>query len=240
MDKPASEDTSQRLLQAAGEVFAEYGFRAATVREICERAGANVAAVNYHFRDKETLYGEVIRYASRRVAETYPFDPDPKGATPELRLRALVRTYLMRFFDQNLAWYGKLICRELAEPTSFFEQIVESDVRHYAEQLTETVREFVGDGISDEQLRMCSNSVAGQCLLYPYTRLILARLYPDDVMTADFIDRLIEHITQFSIAGLRGTRKRSADSGKRFPKMNARPSARQIVNLKHSGLRPPR
>ncbi len=230
MEKSATEDTSQRLLQAAGEVFAEYGFRAATVREICERAGANVAAVNYHFRDKETLYGEVIRYASKRVAETYPFDPEPKGASPELRLRAQVRTYLMRFFDQNLAWYGKLICRELAEPTSFFEQIVESDVRHYAEQLTESVREFVGDGISDEQLRMCSNSVAGQCLLYPYTRLILARLYPKDLMTAEFIDRLIEHITRFSIAGLKGTRKRGAGRRKRDPKMNVRLGARRVLN----------
>ncbi len=230
MEKQATEDTSQRLLQAAGEVFAEYGFRAATVREICERAGANVAAINYHFRDKETLYGEVIRYASKRVAETYPFDPEPKGASPEFRLRALVRTYLMRFFDQNLAWYGKLICRELAEPTSFFERIVESDVRHYAQQLTETVREFVGHGISDEQLRMCSNSVAGQCLLYPYTRLILARLYPDDVMTADFIDRLIEHITRFSIAGLRDTRRRDAGKRKRNHKVNAKSGARRVLN----------
>lgn len=230
MEKQSSDDTSQRLLQAAGEVFAEYGFRAATVREICERAGANVAAVNYHFRDKETLYGEVIRYASKRVAETYPFDPEPKGASPELRLRALVRTYLMRFFDRNLAWYGKLICRELAEPTSFFEQIVESDVRHYARQLTETVRAFVGPGIGDEQLRMCSNSVAGQCLLYPYTRLILARLYPDDVITADFIDRLIDHITRFSIAGLRDTRRREADTRKRNHKVAAGADSRRVVN----------
>ena len=35
------EDTRHRLLQVAGEVFGEKGFSAATVREICERAGAN-------------------------------------------------------------------------------------------------------------------------------------------------------------------------------------------------------
>ncbi len=46
-------ETRQRLIEAVGEVFAERGFRAATVRDICQRAQANVAAVNYYFGDKE-------------------------------------------------------------------------------------------------------------------------------------------------------------------------------------------
>jgi len=55
--------TEKRLLEAAGEIFAEHGYRAATIHQICQRAGANIAAVNYHFSDKEQLYHEVIRYS---------------------------------------------------------------------------------------------------------------------------------------------------------------------------------
>ena len=51
--------TRLQLIEAAGEVFAEMGFQNATVREICRRAGANVAAVNYHFQSKEALLDAV-------------------------------------------------------------------------------------------------------------------------------------------------------------------------------------
>jgi len=82
-----SRDTRQRLLEAAGEVFAERGFRDATVQEICRRAEANIAAVNYHFADKEQLYRAVIQYAEACAVDSHPAAIAPD--TPaEKRLRA--------------------------------------------------------------------------------------------------------------------------------------------------------
>src|ERR1700749_925116 len=92
--------TREHLLEAAGEVFAEVGFRAATVRQICQRAGANIAAVNYHFGDKEELYRALLKDSYRAAIAKYP--PDfglPPRATPEQRLRAFVYSFLLRIFS---------------------------------------------------------------------------------------------------------------------------------------------
>ena len=69
---PSTESTRDKILSAAGEVFAEQGFERATIRAITERAGANLAAVNYHFRDKAELYTRVVVDAcsARKLANT--------------------------------------------------------------------------------------------------------------------------------------------------------------------------
>src|SRR2546427_11594195 len=110
-----SPETRHRLLEAAGEVFAEKGFHHTTVRDIWERADANCAAVNYHFQGKEQLYAAVLAYAYQRALEKYPPTLDlPAIATPKQRLHAFVRAFLLRIFDEgHPAWHGKLMAREM-------------------------------------------------------------------------------------------------------------------------------
>ena len=111
--------TRQRLLEVAGMVFAEQGFKCATVREICKRAGANVAAINYHFGDKQGLYSETLRYWVRESLAKYPPNLGvDESATPEQKLHAYVRSFFWRIFDEGRpSWYGKLMAREMLEPT---------------------------------------------------------------------------------------------------------------------------
>ena len=144
--------TEQRLLEAAGEIFAEFGYRAATVRQICEKAGANVAAVNYHFRDKEGLYLAVLRSVPDAQAEKYPAQSGlSRDATPEQQLRGYVQTLLQRVFDAGRpGWHAKLLARELAEPTRALDTLLEDVARPLHQELRGIVRRLLGSGATDE------------------------------------------------------------------------------------------
>ncbi len=209
-------DTRQRLLEAAGEVFADVGFRAATVREICARAGANVAAVNYHFGDKEALYLEVLAHAHQAALERYPPDFGLRaGANAEEKLAAFVRAFLLRLLDDGVpAWLGKLMAREMIEPTAALDRIVEHTARPLFERLTAIVRELAGRELPADVLTRCAQSVVGQCLFYRHCREMIRRGWPEADPTPERIDELAQHITRFSIAGIRAHMD-AADSARR-------------------------
>ena len=56
-----SNATRAAILKAAKKIFAAKGFGAATVRDICTEAGANIALVSRYFGSKSGLYAEVCR-----------------------------------------------------------------------------------------------------------------------------------------------------------------------------------
>jgi AcrR family transcriptional regulator len=197
--------TRRNLLDAASEVFAEVGFRAATVREICQKAGANIAAVNYHFGDKSRLYSEVLRRSQEQAFQKYPPDygiqPD---ASAEEKLKAFVRSFLLRIFDEGTtAHHGKMMSREMIEPTGALDALVEEKIRPTAMQLGQIVRELVGPDVAEETVRLCAMSIVSQCVFHHHCRPVVSRLFPQQTFSGEDVERLAEHITQFSLGALK-------------------------------------
>jgi AcrR family transcriptional regulator len=202
---PDSSHTEARLLHAAGEIFADFGYRAATVRQICERAGANVAAVNYYFGDKEQLYLAVLRSVPDAHAEKYPSGRGLNGnATAEERLRAYIESLLHRVFDPGRpSWHARIIAREMVEPTRALNSLLEEVARPLHQELTGIVRELLGPAADDDEVRFSVLSVMGQCVYYHNARAVIARVYPEYKNDAAHIVHLVDHITEFSLAALR-------------------------------------
>lgn len=211
----AQDKTRQRLLEAAGEVFADLGFRKTTVREICARAGANVAAVNYHFGDKETLYAEALRYAHGCAIIKYPPALGlPDDAPPEKRLHAFVMSFLQRIFDEGRpAWHTKIITREMAEPTGAMDSLVDEQIRPHFAYVRQIVLELLGKKADPEVVRLCCNSVVGQCLFYHFGRPVSERLFPQRIFGIKDTETIARHVTRLTLAGIREIARNGAKGG---------------------------
>lgn len=202
----AASDTRERLLNAAGEVFAEQGFKDATIREICKRAGANLASVNYHFGGKERLYSEVLHHADQLSMEKHPpFVPDVANRSAEEQLAWFIRQFLRRVFDTGRPeWHDRLISREMVDPTPALAELAERNIKPRAMALQSIIRSMLGEGAEDRVVQMCAASVVGQCLMYHRCRMIVEHLMPAIPLRSDeTVEALSRHIAEFSIAGIR-------------------------------------
>ena len=197
-------DTKLRLLGAAGPVFARLGFREATVREICQRAEVNVAAINYHFGDKLELYSQTL---SRCMREGLVRHPPDLGLAPDAdesqRLFAFVHSFLLRILgDGNPDWQGQLLAREMMEPTVALDRLVEDLIRPLFKQLCSIVGELLAERAQPALVILCARSIVSQCVFYHHSRPVLQRLSPNENVGPEQIERLARHITAFSLAAL--------------------------------------
>lgn len=205
-------DTPQKLIESASRVFAEKGYHDATILEICEGAGANVALVNYHFGDKENLYERVWRHAFEKARERFPIDGGlPEGAPPIDRVRAFVKAMLGRVFCTGEAGhFARIMVREMANPTAALPRIVDEALRPQMAWLMKAVREVLGPGADERQVRLCALSVTSQSTVLSFSRPVRRNLLgPHDFAEKD-IDLLADHIVRFSIGGLHAIGHRGA------------------------------
>jgi AcrR family transcriptional regulator len=198
----AQEETKQRLLEAAGEEFADKGFELARVRAICDRAGANLAAVNYHFGDKEQLYVDVLREAHRCGIDVDTLRIE-QGLSAAQRLRLFIHHFLGRVLAMNHPedWQHRLMLREMLTPTRFSEVLVREVIRPRFELVKALMREICPEA-DDRRLNALVFSVIGQCLHYKMARRVSERLIGQGDLHSLDIDYLTDHITSYCLAAL--------------------------------------
>lgn len=207
------DDTQRKIVDAAGPIFAEKGYRATTVREICTAAGVNLALVNYHFGDKEKLYIEAVRQASQTCMERVPLPTWPPDTSPRQKLADFITMFLNRVvIEHQPAWHSQLIMREMHLPTRACAEFVDAHVRPTAALLFSILGELLPDGVSERQRRLIGFSIVGQVLHYWSARPVITLLVGEDEYRKLDIATLGRHITEFSLAAIDGFAKAAGDS----------------------------
>lgn len=211
-----STDIRQRLLEAAGRIFAEKGYAKATIREICDRADANVASVNYHFHDKEALYRAVFDFAHQSVRDQMALVMGGlQEGSAEERLRLFIRMQVTSLLgvEGPPDWFSTLMTREMIEPTHLQRDMVEREIRPRSNHLLATIRELLGEAATDEEVRHAALSVVGQFVFYKLARPLNDIIHPGLEYTPEAIERRADHIADFSLAGIAALRERIRKRG---------------------------
>jgi TetR/AcrR family transcriptional regulator, regulator of cefoperazone and chloramphenicol sensitivity len=200
----SEEGTREKILNAAGEVFADEGFEGATIRAITERAGVNVAAVNYHFRDKAELYNQVVVKACSALAALNDAMADAADS-PEDRLRSIIHHFVRYLLDPTRPdWMRRLKAREMAEPTAAMDELVEKNLRPLRDNfLRPALRELTNNAFTQRELGLIASSVMSQCLYFLQYQPIIERLNPDFKNIKSSVPEIADHVTRFSLAAIR-------------------------------------
>jgi AcrR family transcriptional regulator len=201
------EETRDRIVAAAGAVFAERGFRGTTIRQITARAGVNLAAVNYYFRDKGELYIQVLKEAKRHVPLLAL--PGP-GGNPEAQLRVLVDRFVRSLLDPKRPfWHGRVLMAEMSNPTPALGVLIRDVTAPFYHKMRSLIGEIVGGAGSAVELDLLTLSVMGQCVFYVCSRPVIEQLALDLGKSPNRTDWIARHVGDFSMAALRDFRRRA-------------------------------
>lgn len=206
-------NTKDALLRAAIEVFADKGFNAATVRDICGKANANVAAVNYHYGGKDALYTAVLE-------EVFPSDAYEPSSTsdmsPEKRLKVYLRNLSCDIYkrgENTVTDRWAIFLREMAKPSKNLDFIVKRQVQPRADELREVVTAILGPETPEHILAFTASSVWILLLDHLLTQPILDRLTPKrPAITEENMHIFIEHVLTFSLGGIQAVKDKLASS----------------------------
>jgi AcrR family transcriptional regulator len=205
-------ETRHKLLDAAGVLFAERGYHDTKTGDICQAAGANIAAVHYHFGSKEEIYVAAWRHEFERGLASCPPDGGvPAEAPAEDRLRGHIQALVRRFMDPESRDLD-IAQREMSHPTGLLAEVMHRSIDPMRQMHLGIIREILGPDAAEQDVQLCEMSIHAQCvvsLMHERQR----RLAPPDVRHPPppllRVDEsvLTGHILRFSLAGLYEVRK---------------------------------
>jgi TetR/AcrR family transcriptional regulator, regulator of cefoperazone and chloramphenicol sensitivity len=210
--------TREQLLETAGQVFSEKGFDGATGKEICERSGANAAAVVYHFGGMENLYEAALQEARNRLAPSEALAAAVASETdPKAKLAAFIGLLVKaRAGPTSSTWAARLISREMIAPTALFDETRNKEMRARAAILKSIVSELTG--LPDDHptvSRGCLNIMAPFGILLICNPQRIDRILPNVSFGSQSAEETTRFMVQYALGGLsavaRDARRRSAE-----------------------------
>lgn len=159
------EHTKIRILDVAARLFAQHGYANTASKLICEEAGADLAAINYHFGSREALYKAVLIEGHKQLVSFEALSQLAQSEEPALiKLDRFIDAIVTRVLDEQ-SWQSKVCAREILAPTVHFTSLVQEEVMPKFRLLEALISEITGFPIGDPALARCTISIIAPCLM---------------------------------------------------------------------------
>lgn len=195
-------ETRALILQVAGRLFAENGFERTTSREICLSAGANMAAVNYHFGSREGLYEAVLVEAHGQLVRLDDLEAIGRvGAAPQARLRAVIALLAQRASNQEVPWGLRILVHEMmVAPSPHMAVLMRKAVLPKIRIVMSIVAEVLGLPADHPAVQRSLALILMPCIMMTIAPRDLLR----QVIPAAYDDEqgLVDDMTRYAMAGL--------------------------------------
>lgn len=199
--------TRERVLEAARRLFVERGFRKVSVREITDEAGANIAAVSYHFGDKFALYTEVLREAIALARDAFEATRADAGGSPEERLRQYMRASMQRLAnaDERRQWMQQLMRHEMTDPTPGLSMLIKQASLPRMRYLADIASELLGRPASDPVVGLCVASIHAQFVFQAKSQF-RDLMFGEWRINSIAPEQVADSIVEFTLGGLAAMR----------------------------------
>jgi len=196
-----------RILDRAEELFAQNGYFAVSVRQITAAAECNLAAVNYHFGNKENLYLEVFRLRwIPRAQRTQDAFIENLSRKKSLSLRHIVHSLATAFIkgpltDDERERHHQLIARELAKPIGGLDIVADHFHQPFFSELKDLLKQCLPRGQNEQDLMLKLLSVFSMLTFFNFARELVTTTTDCEYDQA-FKSRLVNHIADFCSLGI--------------------------------------
>lgn len=199
------ESTRARILEVAGRLFAQHGYANTASKAICEEAGADLAAINYHFGSRDALYKAVLVEGHKQFVSLHDLRELADSALPpETKLERFINAIVSRLLDDR-SWQSKVCAREILAPTAHFASLIREEVMPKFEALERIIGEITGLPRHDPALSRCVISIIAPCLML----MVIDRdqSSPMQAILLHDADALKNHLNLFARSGLEAIRR---------------------------------
>jgi TetR/AcrR family transcriptional regulator len=176
-------DSKEKLLQTAIELFADDGFDKTSIRQLAAKANVNSALISYHFGSKQGLYQAAVEKQLQILVDFT--QKAQNGENSPIDILELYASTMLKIHTEN-PYFIKLCYREFIAPSAILEAFAQNHLKYVFEIIAKALHRGIEEGLFRQDLDVDAAVIlwAGMVNFFFFSRPIRSRIKDEKSLPA--------------------------------------------------------